>query len=88
VRRQLIFNVTFNVDNLIVDSYGNYVIQFCYELFDEEKCSGITERILLQFLHYATGKYSTSVLLKCISTYWTDRRVYQSLRGLSNCQML
>ena len=34
VRRQLILNVTFTVDRLIMDSYGNYVIQFCYELFD------------------------------------------------------
>ena len=30
IRRQLITHVTFNVDRLIMDSYGNYVIQFCY----------------------------------------------------------
>lgn len=34
IRRQLIFNVTFNVDKLIMDGYGNYVIQFCFELFN------------------------------------------------------
>jgi hypothetical protein len=88
VRRQLIFNVTFNVDHLIVDSYGNYVIQFCYELFDLDKCSGITERILSHFPHYALAKYSASVLLKCISIYWTDRSIFLSLRGLSNSQIL
>lgn len=88
VRRQLIFNVTFNVDQLIVDSYGNYVIQFCYELFDLDKCSGITERIISHFPHYALAKYSASVLLKCISVYWTDRRIFLSLRGLSNNQIL
>jgi len=42
VRKQLITNVTFSVDELIMDSFGNYVIQFCYELFDLDKCAGIT----------------------------------------------
>ena len=42
IRRQLITQVTFSVDRLIMDSFGNYVIQFCYELFDLEKCVGIT----------------------------------------------
>jgi len=34
IKRQIVINVTFNVDRLIMDSFGNYVIQFCYELFD------------------------------------------------------
>lgn len=88
IRRQIIINVTFNVDQLIADSFGNYVIQFCYELFDEEKCAGITEGILAKFTTYAIGKFSSNVLLKCISVYWTDRRVYQSLKGLSSNQIL
>jgi hypothetical protein len=71
-----------------MDSYGNYVIQFCYESFDLEKCSGITERILSRFTHYAVGKFASNVLLKCISCYWTDRRIYSSLKCISNGQIV
>lgn len=87
VRRQLLTEVTFGVDRLINDSFGNYVIQFSYELFLADKCAGITERILSRFAHYATGRYSSNVLLKCISTFWTDRRLYLSLRTLSNAHI-
>lgn len=71
-----------------MDSFGNYVIQFCYELFDLEKCAGITERILSKFAFYATGKFSSNVIIKCISIYWTDKRIYSSLRNLSNNQII
>ena len=33
VRKNLINSITLNTDKIIQDSYGNYVIQFCYELF-------------------------------------------------------
>ncbi len=88
IRRQLITHVTFSVDRLIMDSYGNYVIQFCYELFDLDKCSGITERILSKFAFYAVGKFSSNVILKCISSYWTDKKIYNTLRGLTNSQIV
>ena len=88
IKRQMIINVTFNVDKLIMDSYGNYVIQFCYELFDLEKCAGITERILSRFFFYSVGKFSSNVLIKCISAYWVDKSVYKTLRGLNNSQIV
>ena len=88
IRRHLINYVTFNVDRLIMDSYGNYVIQFCYELFDIEKCSAITQRILFKFAFYANGKFSSNVILKCISIYWTDKNIYSSLKGLSSNQVV
>lgn len=88
IRKQLITNVTFNVDRLIIDGFGNYVIQFCYELYDLEKCSGITQRILSQFAKYSMGKFSSNVLLKCISIYWTDRRIYSYLKALGNNQIV
>jgi hypothetical protein len=88
VRRQLITYVTFGVDSLIMDSYGNYVIQFCYELFDLEKCSGITERILLEFPRFAIGKFSSNVILKCISIYWVNKNIYNSLKELPSNQIV
>ena len=71
-----------------MDSYGNYVIQFCYELFDLERSASITERILSKFATYAVGKFSSNVILKCISIYWTDKRIYSSLKGLPNSQVI
>ena len=81
-------HVTFNIDRLIMDSYGNYVIQFCYELFDLDKCMGITSGILSKFGYYAMGKYSSNVILKCISNYWTDRNIYGSLKSLPTNQVV
>jgi hypothetical protein len=57
-------------------------------MFDLERCSGITERILYQFPTYAIGKFSSNVLLKCISTYWTDKRIYSSLKSISSNQIV
>ena len=71
-----------------MDNYGNYVIQFCYELFDLEKCVGITQRILSRFATYAIGKFSSNVLLKCIGSYWVDKKIYWSLKSLSNTQIV
>ncbi len=71
-----------------MDCYGNYVIQFCYEMFDLERCSGITERILYRFGNYCIGKYASNVLLKCVSLYWSDKKVYRSLRSMTNTQIL
>lgn len=34
------------------------------------------------------GKFASNVLLKCISTYWTDKRVFQSLKSLNSTQVL
>lgn len=80
--------VTFDVDKLIMDSYGNYVIQFCYELFDVDKTSVITQAILSKFAQYAIGKFSSNVILKCISVYWTDKNIYNSLKELPNNQVV
>lgn len=88
VRRQLIINATLNVDALIVDSFGNYVIQFCYELFQEDECAGITERIFFSFCHYAIGKFASSVLLKCITIYWGTHYLEAAVAALSHRQVL
>ena len=42
LRKRFIHVVNFNIGQLIGDPYGNYIIQFCFELFGEEKCGAIT----------------------------------------------
>lgn len=73
VRKNLINSITLNTDKIIQDSYGNYVIQFCYELFGESKSSGITEMIIEKFVQFSLQKYSSSVVSKCLATYWKDK---------------
>ena len=35
LRKRLVHIVNFNIDEIITNPYGNYIIQFCYELFKE-----------------------------------------------------
>lgn len=42
LKKHFINSITLNTHKIIQDCYGNYVIQFCYELFGETKSSGIT----------------------------------------------
>lgn len=84
IRKQFIKHVTFNVDRLIVDCYGNYVIQFFYELVDLERCAGITERILSKFVEYSNNKFSCNVVHKCISMYCNNKHMIQSLKNILN----
>jgi hypothetical protein len=34
------------------------------------------------------GKYSSNVLLKCISLYWVDKKIYLSLKGINANQVV
>ena len=85
LRKRFIHVVNFNIGELIGDPYGNYIIQFCFELFGEEKCGAITERIIDKFLQFSLQKYSSAVLFKCISQYWTSKDTLSRLKnGLSH----
>ena len=80
IKKHFINSITFTTHKIIQDRFGNYVVQFCYELFGEAKSSGITEMILERFSAFSLQKYSSSVLLKCINTYWTDRAYLHRLK--------
>ena len=73
--------VIFNIDRLIGDPYGNYIIQFCYDFFKEDKCAAITERIIDRILQFSLQKYSSAVIFKCISNYWTHKDTLNRLRN-------
>ena len=72
VKKHFINSITFTTDKIIQDCYGNYVVQFCYELFGETKSSGITEMILEKFAQFSIQKYSSSVILKCLRSKYNS----------------
>lgn len=41
-----------------------------------------------KFVCYAVGKFSSNVILKCISIYWTDKSIYNTLKGLPSNQVV
>ena len=57
-------------------------------MFELEKCSAITEAILSKFTYYAVGKYSSNVIHKCVSVYWTDLNKYDTLKELPKNQVI
>lgn len=77
--------MNFNIDRLITDPYGNYIIQFCYEFFGEDKCAAITERIIDRILQFSLQKYSSAVVFKCVGSYWSQKDTLNRLKNaLSN----
>jgi hypothetical protein len=46
LKRRFINGTVLNIDRIIQDCYGNYVVQFCFEFFGSERCIRITEMIL------------------------------------------
>lgn len=58
--------------------YGNYVVQFNFELFEPALISSLTDSILMKLPQYSLSKYSTNVVFKCLSVYWVDRKEYVS----------
>jgi len=73
LRKNFIRSVIFFMNQIIQDCYGNYIIQFCYEMFGEEKCHRITDIIIERFFQFSIQKYSGNVVFKCINSYWTKK---------------
>lgn len=80
IKKHFINSITLNTPYIIQDNYGNYVVQFCYELFGEAKSSGITQMILEKFHQFSLHRYSSSVVWRCINTYWTDKSYVAKLK--------
>jgi hypothetical protein len=81
IRKRFTHTVIFNIDTLIGDPYGNYIIQFCFDFFGEDKCEAITERIMNKFLPFSLQKYSNAVICKCVTIYWTNKATLDRLRN-------
>lgn len=58
--------------------YGNYVVQFNFELFEPFFTSALMDSILMKLPQYSLSKYSTNVVFKCLNSYWIDQKEYVS----------
>jgi hypothetical protein len=38
----IVANISGNLDAIIQDPYGNYIVQYAYEMFGKDKCKKIT----------------------------------------------
>lgn len=45
LKKRFINSVAMNIDRIIQDCYGNYVVQFCYEFFGCDRSARVTEMI-------------------------------------------
>jgi hypothetical protein len=59
------------------DPYGNYAIQFLFELFNYNYCSEIISIIAQNFISLSMQKFSSNVVEKCIQ--YCDPQVYKKL---------
>lgn len=80
--------IIFNIDKLIGDPYGNYIIQFCFDYFGEDKCEAISERIMSKILPFSLQKYSSAVVYKCVSSYWMNKTTLDRLKNTLNNEII
>lgn len=59
-----------DLDTIIQDPFGNYVVQYAYEIYKQEVCRPITEKIVQKFAQYSVQKFSSCVVEKCANMYF------------------
>ena len=64
-RKTIIKLINENVDNLIQNPFGNYIIQHALEIYFED-CNVILEKILNKVIQFSNQKFSSNVVEKCI----------------------
>ena len=67
-RKKIIDIILLNLDRIIKDCYGNFIIQFIFFKFDKNKFNEILpviEKIKENLVDYCTNRFSSSVIEKC-----------------------
>ena len=59
---------------IVQDPFGNYAIQHCleawpYEPIGKKYCSEIMKILMAHWAQYASSKYSSNVMEKCLEVY-------------------
>lgn len=67
--KNIVKSISENLDVIIQDPYGNYIVQYSYEMFGQDRCEEITAEIINKFTQYCIQKFSANVVEKCIVTY-------------------
>ena len=73
-----------NTEQIIKNEFGNYFIQEAYEIFGEREMREISEFIFSKFRALAKEKFSSSVICKCLSTYWRETDYLKGLKSKLN----
>ena len=67
-RKKIIELILYNLDQIMKDSFGNFIIQFIFFKLDKNKYNEIIpiiERIEVNIVDYCKNKFSSSVIEKC-----------------------
>lgn len=80
IKKKMILQMVFNIDPIIQNQFGNYIIQEAFEQFGERTMQGVSDMLIENFGYYSTERYASNVILKCIREYWHNFSVYDSLR--------
>ena len=67
-RKKIIELILYNLDQIMKDSFGNFIIQFIFFKLDKNKYNEIIpiiERIEMNIVDYCKNKFSSSVIEKC-----------------------
>lgn len=62
-----------NIDLIIQDQFGNYVVQNAFDVYKQETCAPLTDRIIQKFPQYSVQKYSSCVVERCVEMYFSVR---------------
>ena len=65
-----------NVNMLIQDPFGNYLVQNVFELQDQNQILRIIEQIKDSFYYLSTQKFSSNVIEKCLEACGPEAREY------------
>ena len=81
---QLIKELSANVDQIIKNEFGNYFIQEAFEILGEKYLREISEFIFTKLRALAREKFSSSVICRCLSSYWRDTDYLNRLKSKLN----
>lgn len=74
MERVFVMLIVNDMDNIIQDPFGNYVVQYAYEVYKQEVCRPITDKIIQKFTQYSVQKFSSCVVEKCVNMYFNVSR--------------
>jgi hypothetical protein len=58
------------LETIIQDPFGNYVVQHAYDIYKQDRCRPMTERLIQKLPQYSVQKFSSCVVEKCVGLYF------------------
>jgi len=76
---RVIKNITLNCTELIQDPFGNYLIQFVFELYGQNNCIEIIKQIVSNVILFSCQKFSSNVVERVIEASSSEKQIYFAL---------